>query len=135
VSARTQQALPCKREWMGHCHYITTMMTCTRWREEEEEEGGEIHSVPFVPRTEQKAFDDAMKEKKCSLCLSPFLMLLLLHLFQVRTDCILLHCHCTIKRYGTVFAHSVYYYQLRRLVPAHIVLRLCVIRLKNMRIE
>ncbi len=120
---------------MGHCHYITTMMTCTRWREEEEEEGGEIHSVPFVPRTEQKAFDDAMKEKKCSLCLSPFLMLLLLHLFQVRTDCILLHCHCTIKRYGTVFAHSVYYYQLRRLVPAHIVLRLCVIRLKNMRIE
>jgi hypothetical protein len=47
---------------MGHCHYITTMMTYIRWREEEE--GGEIHSVPFVPRTEQKAFDDAMKERK-----------------------------------------------------------------------
>ena len=41
---------------MGHCHYITTAMTCTRSR------GGEIHSDPFVSRTEQKRLNAIVRE-------------------------------------------------------------------------
>lgn len=49
---RAQQALPCKGKRMGHWHYITA--TKKRTRSSEEEEGGEMHRDPFVPRGQNK---------------------------------------------------------------------------------
>jgi hypothetical protein len=57
VLARAQEALACKRERMGHCHHKTTAPIRSR------SEGGEIHGDPYVPRIEQRALDDARREK------------------------------------------------------------------------
>ncbi len=62
--ARTQKALPYKRERMGHCHHTTRAHIRSR-RDE-----GEIHGDPYVPRTEQRLLDDARREK-CSVSLLP----------------------------------------------------------------
>jgi len=73
-------------------------------------EGGEIHEGPYVPRAEQRALSDAKREK-CSLSLSSSLMLSLLHLIQVQTDCFLLYCDCTIELCCTILSYSVYHHR------------------------
>jgi hypothetical protein len=59
------------------------------------------------------------------------LMLSLLHLIQVQTDCFLLYCDCTIELCCTIVSHSVYHHRWWRLTHVYTAFRLCAIRLKK----
>jgi len=75
-------------------------------REAKEEKYMKAHTF----RAQNKERSAMLKEKNV-LSLSSSLMLSLLHLIQVQTDCFLLYCDCTIELCCTILSYSVYHHR------------------------